>query len=179
MTLSELFNEKGYDYYPTDKNTTHSYLDTFEELFKEFKEDRINVLELGIWRGGSIRLWCDYFTNGTVFGYDIVDIDEFPHVGHKVIKNVCDISPTEFNEYPLTIAIDDGSHVLSDQLLFIQLIYPQLVEGGILVVEDIQNIESQKEVFDSLNISYTIIDLRSVKGRYDDVLLVFKKKSPN
>ena len=178
MTLKQLFEEKGYNYYPTDKGTDHSYLDVYDDLFKNFQYSKIAVLEVGIWKGGSLRLWSDYFKNALIFGYDIQDIVAQDIKTERVvttIKDVNEISPNEFAGVPLTIAIDDGSHLLQDQIAFVKLIYPQLVDGGILIVEDIQNIETQYKSFDTLNIPYEVVDLRSVKGRYDDVLLIFRK----
>ena len=35
-----------------------------------------NVLEVGIYNGGSIKLWNDFFTNATVYGLDIIDSDK-------------------------------------------------------------------------------------------------------
>lgn len=174
MSLVELFKQKNY---PTDKGTDHSYLETYDELFKPFKEAHINILELGVWKGGSIQLWTDFFTNAKIIGYDVTiyDGDVFPKTAIRVLKNVNNISPTEFETTPLTIAIDDGSHSLEDQLTFIKTIYPQLLSGGILIIEDVQNIDNQKKEFDSLNIPYEVIDLRGVKNRYDDVLLIFRK----
>ena len=65
----------------TDKNTTHSYLDLYQELLFSKKESAKHVLEIGIgsWgcrkSGGSITLWRDFFTNATVYGLDINHID--------------------------------------------------------------------------------------------------------
>ena len=176
MTLKGLFNNKGYEYYPTDKDTDHSYLDVYDKLFKDFKEKTINILEVGIWKGGSIRLWSDYFINAKIFGCDINDISEvFPENAIKIIKNFNNITLSDLNNLSLSIAIDDGSHSLDDQISFIKLFYPNLMSGGMLIIEDIQNIDSQKKDFDLLNIPYEIIDLRYKKNRYDDVLLIFKK----
>lgn len=177
-TLQQLFQQKGYSHYPTDKDTNHSYLETYDILFNSFQNKPINLLEVGIWKGGSIRLWNEYFENATIFGYDITDIIEpemFTKKSVKIIRDFKTIRIDEFESTPLYIAIDDGSHTLQDQLDFVKLIYPQLSANGILIIEDIQNIDGQKISFDSLGIPYEIIDLRSVKGRYDDVLLIFKK----
>jgi len=177
MTLTELFNRDGYIKYPTDKETIHSYLPIYDDLFLKYKNEPINILEVGIQFGYSVQLWHEYFINAkNIFGYDISDqIEIFPETRTKVIKDANTITLDEFKDTPLTIAIDDGSHSLHDQLEFIKRIYPQVIEGGMLVVEDIQDIDNQKKEFDKLGFPYTIIDLRNIKKRYDDVLLVFRK----
>ena len=62
----------------TDKNTTHSHLPLYESLFKNKKETAQNILEIGIQNGGSIKLWRDYFINATIYGLDIIHIDQIP-----------------------------------------------------------------------------------------------------
>jgi hypothetical protein len=70
MSLIELVDNSR-----TDKNTTHSYLELYQELLFSKKETALNVLEVGIYTGGgSIQLWHNFFTNATVYGLDIIDI---------------------------------------------------------------------------------------------------------
>jgi hypothetical protein len=59
----------------TDKNTAHSYLDLYQTLFNNKKNTAKNILEIGIYRGGSIKLWSEFFINATIYGIDIIDID--------------------------------------------------------------------------------------------------------
>lgn len=177
-TLRDLYYTKGFGYYPTDKGTTHCYIDSYDKLFLDYKEKTINILEVGVSEGGSVRLWSEYFTNATIFGYDIVRTAR-PNIFNEnvsyIVKDVNHIAIDEFKDTPLSIAIDDGSHSLQDQLTFIKTIYDQVIPGGLLIVEDIQNLEGQKSDFESLGYPFEVIDLRNVQGRYDDVLLVFKK----
>ena len=179
MKLKQLY-EKGYQYYPTDKGSIHSYIDIYDQLMLPYKHQNINVLEVGVEFGGSIKLWSDYFTNAYIFGYDIANklkegiLDNCDNVSF-IQKSVQNIHSNEFDDNPLTIAIDDASHTLEDQLLFIQVIYPQLLKGGMLIIEDVQGIDHQLQTFKSLGLPFEIIDLRNVKGRYDDVLLIFRK----
>lgn len=176
--LRSLYYSKGYGYYPTDKGTTHFYIDFYDTTFLPFKDQHINILEVGVSEGGSIRLWSEYFSNAKIFGYDIVRTAR-PNIFNEkvtyVVKDVNNIELNEFENHPLTIAIDDGSHSLQDQLTFVKRIYNQVVAGGLLIIEDIQDLEGQKSSFESLGYPFEVVDLRSVNNRYDDVLLVFKK----
>lgn len=78
MSLEEIVNN-----ITTDKNTTHSYLPLYETLLKGKKDTAKKILEIGICRGGSLKLWNDYFTNATVYGIDIDD----KHIMEETIKN--------------------------------------------------------------------------------------------
>jgi hypothetical protein len=57
----------------TDKNTSHSYLSTYEQLLLKKKNTAKNILEIGIQNGGSIKLWHDYFLNASIFGLDTMN----------------------------------------------------------------------------------------------------------
>jgi len=177
-TLKEIFYSGGFELFPTDKETVHSYLDKYEQLFSKFKNEKINIFELGVQYGGSLKLWSNYFNNAKIIGYDInLTLKPFM-INNRCeykLRNLYDIKPDEFKNNPLTIAIDDGSHILKDQIHFIKIIYPQIVDGGLLIVEDIQDIDNQMNEFVKLKIPFIVIDLRHIKNRYDDVLLIFRK----
>lgn len=177
MTLQNIWESKGYEYYPTDKGLSHSYLETYEKEFTKFKNSDILLIEIGASAGGGLRLFEDWFTNAELIGYDIdPQPNQVPLKKAKIIqKNVLEITQTEFIKNPPTIVIDDASHMLEDQLYIIETLYPQIKSGGLLIIEDILDIDGSKEKFDELNIPYEIIDLRKQKGRFDDVLLIFRK----
>ena len=59
----------------TDKNTTHSYLDLYDTLLSNKRNSAKHVLEVGIYNGGSIKLWYDYFPNASIHALDIRDIN--------------------------------------------------------------------------------------------------------
>ena len=68
MSLEEIADNSR-----TDKNTTHSYLSLYQNLLISKKETAKNVLEVGIYNGGSIKLWNDFFINANVYGVDIIN----------------------------------------------------------------------------------------------------------
>ena len=176
MNLQELWGSKGFSYYPTDKGLQHSYLDVYTELFEPLKDEKINLIEIGIYLGGSIRLFEDWFTQANIIGYDVTfEFIRVPFKSKKILKNCMDFSLDEFKDNPPHIIIDDASHVIEQQLKMVEICYPQLQEGGILIIEDIQNIQQNKFKFDSLGIPYKLYDLRLQKNREDDILMVFKK----
>ena len=61
--------------YRTDKalhvNYGKSYLDIYETYFKDIRNEKLNVLEIGVKTGNSTRVWEEYFPNSNVFGLDI------------------------------------------------------------------------------------------------------------
>lgn len=172
MTLVELFKKGNY---LTDKGIDHSYLEIYDILFDPFRNKRINVFEVGYFKGGSSKLWEDYFLNAQI---RIIDIEGIPFATNRVrfeIKDVKTLTPEYFKYFKPDIAIDDGSHILEEQIHFVKVLYPVLRKNGLLIVEDVNNIDQWKEKFDELRIPYQIIDLRDVKGRSDDVLIIIRK----
>ena len=164
MNLQELWESKGYNYYPTDKGLQHSYLETYSELFEEFKDEPINIIEIGIYLGGSMRLFEEGFTKATLRGYDkTFDNIRVPFKSEKILKDMRDFAPDEFKNFPPHIIIDDASHLIEDQLRTVEVCYPQLQEGGLLIIEDIYDIANDKAKFDSLGIPYKLVDLRLQK----------------
>lgn len=174
----------------SDKNTVHSYLDLYESLLKSKKETAKNVLEVGIYHGGSIKLWADYFTNATVHGLDIIDIkDVWTEIQNKdniILYTSSDAYNEYFFKYALAnknikfdMMLDDGPHTLDSMKAFITMYSQLMADDGILIVEDVQNwnwIDQLKEcVPDNLKEFIETYDLRQNKGRYDDIVFVINR----
>lgn len=172
MNLKEMFLSKGYDYYPTDKQTHHNYLQTYEELFCKWKNEPINILEVGVYKLGSLKLFEEYFTNARIIGYDNAEYAGSVHLNRAELI-LEDFYSSERELPPLHIAIDDGPHDVASQLAFIRKVYPIVVAGGIIIVEDIM--PGFKPHFDSLNIPYTAIAFYPPTDQEDDRIIVIRK----
>ena len=77
------------------------------------------------------------------------------------------------------IIIDDGAHTYESMMAYISLYLPLLKDDGILVIEDVQDInwvEGLKNCIpEDLKECIEVIDLRHMKNRYDDILFVVNK----
>ena len=62
--------------YPTSKNVT-GFLEIYEIFFKNLRDKEINILEIGVDNGDSLRLWRDYFSKAKICGIDIVKKEYF------------------------------------------------------------------------------------------------------
>lgn len=179
MILSTLIDNSR-----TDKNTVHSYINTYESLFNSKRNTTGNILEIGVQDGGSIKLWHDYFYNAKIYGLDIRKIkDIWPEIKNKQrIKIGCfDAYNENFIEKqmkPLNIKfdimIDDGPHTLESMIFFIKHYLPMLSDDGIFIIEDIPKMEwidiLKNYVPIKLQEFIKIYDLRNNKQRYDDIL---------
>ena len=174
----------------TDKNTTHSYLELYQQLLFSKKNTAKNVLEVGILNGGSIKLWNDFFINATVYGLDIININR---VWEKIKNNNNIILYTETDAYneeffnttflncgiKFDMLLDDGPHTLDSMKQFIKLYSQVMTDDGILIIEDVQSIDWIEtlinEVPSHLKQFVRVYDLRPNKNRYDDIVFVINK----
>jgi len=173
----------------TDKNTTHSYLDLYETLLSPKKTTAKKVLEIGIDRGGSIKLWSDYFDNATIYGFDIIHINnvwsELKHQTNIVLCTSTDAYGDGFfdtllkKKLKFDVMIDDGPHTLESMKHFIIKYSQLLAEDGILIIEDVAEwewIDILKGVVpDHLTPYIETYDLRPNKNRYDDIVFVINR----
>ena len=130
----------------TDKATTHSYISHYEKLFQPMKDTALHVLEIGISRGGSIKLWADYFSQASIHAIDIIESPNWLKSYNKerinlYIDNAYDENfiRTNFIEKGIKfdIIIDDGPHTKGSMLFTAKYYSKLLTANGILIIEDI------------------------------------------
>ena len=189
MSLEEIVDSSR-----TDKNTTHSYLPLYQNLLSHKKETAKHVIEVGVQHGGSIKLWRDFFTNAVVHGVDVIDIHSIwggikndPNI---VLHASTDAYDSEFvtNQFlnkniQFDFLLDDGPHTLQSMKQFIVLYSQIMTHDGILIIEDVQSWDwinlLTNEVPSHLKQFVKVYDLRSVKGRYDDIVFTIDKSADN
>ena len=126
----------------TDKGV--SFLHNYSEVFAEYADSEVRLLELGVLHGGSLDLWAKYFSKGTIVGVDINQVEVNQHNGRvrffqgdqsdvALLRNVRNLTaPDGFD-----IIIDDGSHFARHtENSFLHLYMEALKPGGIYVIED-------------------------------------------
>jgi hypothetical protein len=127
----------------TDKShEVHNFAQFYDSYFSPLRGKPIRILEIGVGRGASIRMWRRYFKD-----LSMVAIESEPrrrhywllgaklYVGRQedqaFLKDVCE------KEGPFDIIIDDGSHRVDDQQISLGTLFPYLKDGGYYVIEDI------------------------------------------
>jgi hypothetical protein len=171
----------------TDKNTGHSYLPVYEQLFSPFRDTCKNLLEVGVFDGGSIKLWEDYFPKANIYGLDLdLRRNKFTPRTHRVhILQADAYSPSvvgKFEPESFDAVIDDGWHTLDSMCLFAALYINFVRPGGYLIIEDLQHPSWADEIKKFLPSSMVsrVEDRRHVKGRHDDIMFIVQKPTnPN
>lgn len=133
-------------FYGTDKgDAAHSkdgvsFLEIYQSYFAPIRGLVQQVLEIGVLKGFSLRMWKDYFPTATVWG---VDIDPRAQIEGRANLRVVWGSQTDpkalakvASGEPLDIVIDDGSHVVDHMVESLRLLWSRVRPGGFYVIED-------------------------------------------
>ena|SRR5579862_4822425 len=117
------------------------YLRHYETALERFRDKHINVIEIGIGGGASLRMWENYFSRATIVGIDInPSYRRYATERTKIeIGSQGDLSflSAVVERYPPTVIIDDGSHRADHIRLTFEHLFPQLAPGGIYAIEDL------------------------------------------
>jgi hypothetical protein len=121
------------------------YFDTYEDVLSKFGGRPIRMLEIGVYRGGSIRMWREFLPPGSlIVGIDIdPKCKAFEEPARNVFIRIGDQSDPRFladvvREFgPFDLILDDGSHVCSHMITsFNHLFLDGLKSPGIYLAED-------------------------------------------
>ncbi|WP_298848854.1 class I SAM-dependent methyltransferase [uncultured Ruegeria sp.] len=126
------------------------------ELECTSKIDVRNIVDIGVWQGGSVALLDSVFRPDKLVAIEY-STRELPHLDayidkHSRQKNVrlykgvsqADIDrfgellDAEFGNKKIDLVIDDASHQYLETKLSFNLVFPRMSEGGIFVIEDWQ-----------------------------------------
>ncbi|OOZ59048.1 hypothetical protein BOW44_12525 [Solemya velum gill symbiont] len=119
------------------------YFDIYEEFFSRYRGSDVRILEFGVFQGGSLKMWREYFgDNCTIYGVDINDeCKKFEENGIEIfigdqedrgfLKEIAQKIGT------VDIVIDDGGHTMKQQINTFEEIFPSVDKDGIYLVEDL------------------------------------------
>lgn len=123
----------------TDK-FKHGLIDFYFKEFKSLKDKEIAFLELGIYKGDSLKVWGNFFKNGLVYGLDgYVPKTKFPPNVKTFQGRQEDIPLLEEiggQCGPFDIILDDCSHEYAPTAISYTTLYPYLKPGGLYIIED-------------------------------------------
>jgi hypothetical protein len=118
------------------------YFDIYERHFSRFRGKSPVLLEIGVFGGGSLQMWREYFGEGAqIIGLDIdpeckkhqgdsIDIFIGSQDDPKVIQSI-------LKKYPrIDIVLDDGSHMNHHMIRSFELLYELVHPRGVYMVED-------------------------------------------
>lgn len=147
---SEFANNPIYQHWKQHKPRAHKwthYFEVYQKIFEPRRHEALRILEIGVYKGASLRLWKGYFDNPETL---IVGIDIDPtcaqfdarhenihvRIGSQADTAFLDTVTHDFG--PFDIIIDDGSHQSSHMIAsFNHLFAGALKDDGIYLAEDL------------------------------------------
>jgi hypothetical protein len=118
------------------------YFDIYDRHFASFRGQPLTMMEIGVFNGGSLRMWRDYFgPQATIVGVDInPECQQFAEPGIDIV--IGDQADRAFlrslaDRYPdLAILVDDGGHRMDQQIATFEELYPRMKSDGVYLCED-------------------------------------------
>jgi cephalosporin hydroxylase len=182
------------------------YFDIYDFWFKKYKNQPIVILEIGVYQGGSLNMWRDYFgIDAQIFAIDINPLcKQFETEKTKIF--IGSQEDREFLKYIKTqvpkfdILIDDGGHTMQQQIVSFEELYDHIKDDGLYLCEDLHTsywekyggghknpnsfIEYSKNFIDSINAWHSRDKKLTVNNftkstyalHYYDSVLVIEKK---
>jgi 23S rRNA U2552 (ribose-2'-O)-methylase RlmE/FtsJ len=205
-------NNHLFDYFNNNqKRLIHKwehYFDIYKTHFSRFCGQSPKILEIGISHGGSLQMWKDYFGEGCeIYGLDIDPICktlEEPgieiFIGSQSDRDFLRDFKNKIGQ--VDILIDDGGHLMNQQIITFEELFDIVQENGVYLCEDLHTsywseyggglrrnesfIEYSKNFIDYIN-SYHWRETTYVDGKpfadsvksisyYDSVLVIEKQR---
>lgn len=121
----------------------HHYIQYYDRYFSCFRHSPVRLLEIGVFRGGSLGMWRKYFGGESIiFGIDSdpscadlnglagqvrIGSQDDPDFLREVVREMGGVD----------IVLDDGSHQTKHQIESFKILFPEMSEGGVYMVEDL------------------------------------------
>lgn len=149
------------------------YFDVYDRHFARFRGTDVCVLEFGVYQGGSLQMWKDYFgPQAKIYGVDInehckvaeedqVEVIIGDQEDRAFLKSLAESIPR------IDILIDDGGHKMRQQIATFEELFPHVQPNGVYLCEDLHTsywesygggyrkpgsfIEYSKDFIDSIN----------------------------
>ena len=139
MTLDQLAIK-----YSTDKSSAiHNYTKIYSRYFDSIRDDVKKVMEIGVYQGSSIRMWEEYFPNSMIYGIDNLESSRAVEnnrvrifIGKQEDTSfLCDVIRDIGGNFD--IIIDDGGHMVEQQISSFDYLIDYVKNGGVYIIEDI------------------------------------------
>lgn len=183
------------------------YFDIYERYFSKYVNRDVIILEIGVFQGGSLKMWKEYFgSRCRVYGIDINPLcKQFEEDGIEIfigsqsdrefLRSVKQLIPK------VDILIDDGGHTMEQQVVSFEELFEHIKDDGIYLCEDMHTsywpvygggyqrkgsfVEFTKQLVDQLNawhskdpaLSVNVFTRTAYAMHYYDSVLVIEKQA--
>ena len=157
--------------YPSSKNIS-GFIQLYDKYLTPYRDLEINILEIGVDNGDSLRIWREYFSKANICGIDI-DKKNFEIKDTNILQG--DQSDHKFlntlvKEYKhFDIIIDDGSHQAKHIISSFNYLFPYLNNDGLYVIEDLQTSYIPRYGGSRINLSKKESSMNFLKSLTDSI----------
>lgn len=146
----------------------HNYTEVYSQYFAPFKEKPIKFLEIGIYKGSSVKMWEEYLKNADLHFMDIT-LQAVEYHSKRSHYHLCNQeSPVELRQFIKTVGgdfdiiLDDGGHTMNQQITSFKILFPYVKSGGMYIIEDLHtsywNFYGGNSPHSAINFLKTLID---------------------
>lgn len=183
------------------------YFDVYDFWFKKYRNRPVVILEVGVFQGGSLRMWREYFgKEAEIYAIDVNPVcKQFEGEGTKIFigsqedRNFLRSVKSQIPK--IDILIDDGGHTMNQQIVTFEEMFDHVDENGLYLCEDLHTsywkvygggykkkgsfIEYSKDLIDRLNAWHIKDNTLQVNNftrstyslHYYDSILLIQKKT--
>ena len=118
-----------------------AYTDVYERYLRAWRLRRFTLLELGVFRGDSLRMWNAFFPRVEVVGLDLepraverapeFDVTIGSQADPAVLGSILERHPG------IRLVVDDASHITSLTIASFRYLFPRLPRGSLYIMEDL------------------------------------------
>ncbi|MCC0649889.1 class I SAM-dependent methyltransferase [Clostridioides sp. ZZV15-6598] len=153
------------------------YFEIYDRHFSKFRNKEITIVEIGVFKGGSLDMWSTYFGDKcTIIGIDIdQECKKYEKDNIKIMIGSQDdvnfLNEVKSKVPKIDILIDDGGHFSNQQITTFEHLFSHIAEDGVYLCEDLHTsymhgfnggykssgtfIEYSKDLIDYLNAWYS------------------------
>lgn len=136
--------------YGTDKGTKKQKEDDgprlyftpiYNRFFEKIRYDSLNILEIGVANGTSLKMWEEFFPNSYIYGIDIVNSKQYDtirtktYIANQTNRNELNNVMNEIGK--VDIIIDDGGHMMGQQQISFATLFKYVKPNGLYFIEDL------------------------------------------
>ena len=120
------------------------YFEIYDRHFARYRGKPVSVVEVGVYKGGSLQMWKHYFgPQARICGIDVdPTCKRFEEAQVDVL--IGDQEDREFlrtvvrQRIPvIDILIDDGGHTMQQQIVTFEELFPHVAPDGVFLCEDL------------------------------------------
>ena len=164
--------------YETDK-IANGFMPDYERILEPFRQRPVRVLEIGVFKGGSCKLWSDFFPHpgSRIIGLDIVLPEDAAPGDPRITLKQCNQNDAaglrEIAERfgPFDVVIDDGAHRFDETLNCYRVLFEHVNPRGYYIIEDwgVGYWKDQQHVYGSADGSTMVTLITSIMHSIPDV----------